>query len=273
MTSENTTTLGPKQLTRLRRFISRTIQNTRRCVLNSLSTPHSHPIFVVGHPRSGTTAIAELLGRHTGLRTIAEVGWATRHIHDIFNNKLTLRTFLQMYSYEFSYPIIQTPGMTVILHRLKESFPNSRIVYIVRDPRDVICSVISLSNRTDSNDRAIHDPQFILFQNQWLGITTDNPIASLAHRWNYCLNEGDRTPDVLFLRYEDFCSNKHDFITQLAQLLSLVGKADISGETEKQFRGVGKIRGAARWKQMLSPSDVSTVESICKQGMQKHGYS
>lgn len=244
----------------------------RDVILNTWAAENPRAIYVTGHPRSGTTAIAQLLGNFSGLRVSQEMGWATKHVKDIQSRKMSLDALLRRYRYEFSRPIIQSPGLVTVLPQLRDRFPLARIAYIVRDPRDVVCSVIAASNRNASDDFVIHDPGFILFDNRWLGIDEPDPIRSLALRWCYCLSAARRVSGISYYRYEDFCEEKVPFIRSLANDLNLTQKCPLGDEIDTQYRGVGKISGPSRWMRMLPPEVVSAIEAICAEEMQRFGY-
>lgn len=229
-------------------------------------------IWIIGHGRSGTTAIATLVARYGGLAIAPEHGWATRHCRDIHAGRMSLDAFFRRYKLAFSLPIVQTPGLTPILPMLKERYPRVRMIYIVRDPRDVVCSVITQSNQGDSEEFKITNPNFIVFDNRWLGIDESDPVRSVARCWCYLIDLAGRYPDIRFYRYEDFTENKVAFIGALAADYGIAQRHDISDQLDVQFRDARKIRGTGRWRRMLTPEAVASIESICSAHMRRFGY-
>jgi Sulfotransferase family len=127
------------------------------------------PVFVVGAPRSGTTALAQALGRHSRFWT----GGETTVLFDLFPPRRTDKIFdwgkaaplgvfrhEQVERDEFSQCLAvginallthrsdgkrwidQTPLYTLGLDRLAIMFPEARFLNIVRDGRSVVNSLL-----------------------------------------------------------------------------------------------------------------------------------
>lgn len=250
----------------------RVVRRIRRSIRALTARVDENAIWVIGHSRSGTTAIATLLAKYGNLEIAPEHGWATRHCRDIHAGRMTLDEFFRRYRFAFSLPIVQTPGLTPILPMLKERYPRVRMVYIVRDPRDVISSTITQSNEGDSEEFKITNPNFIAFDNRWLGINESDPVRSVASSWCYMIELATRYPDIRFYRYEDFTVDKPAFIERLAAEYAIVQRNDISTQLDVQYRDLRRIRGAGRWRRMLPAEAVESIETICADRMRQFGY-
>ena len=97
------------------------------------------------------------------------------------------------------------------------------VIYIVRDPRNVACSVknhFSLENFEEVKE-------FIFREHNWLGIITnkklkplDNKIPTLISSWktNY-LSWKNKTKNYLLIKYEDLIKNPHTEFSKISKYL------------------------------------------------------
>lgn len=258
---------------RMPEFIKRPMRELRDHIRWVRSRINERALYIVGHPRSGTTAIGRLLGRYTGLSVADEMGWATRHVEAVFTKRISIDTVLNEYRYAFGHAIVQTPGLTPVLGALHERLPHVRFLYIIRDPRDVLCSIVALSNRHRTEAFEIRDPSFTLFRGAWLGIDEQDPIRTVGHRWCRYLDIAASIPEVAYYRYEDFCHDKAEFIARLAQSLGLDQQESLDNQLDVQYRDHGPVRGAGRWRQDLPPDAARVIERICASWMHKFSYA
>lgn len=148
-----------------------------------------NPVFVIGSPRSGTTAMAQALNRHPDLR----VGKESYVLHDFFgrgkptrvwNNQMNRVTpcWLEFEKVEhdeflaflglgmnalFSSRaegrrwIDQTPLYTPMVTTLAAMFPGASFVHIVRDGRHVVRSMVNFERKFDDEQLANAQPNEI----------------------------------------------------------------------------------------------------------------
>ena len=139
------------------------------------------PIFVVGHPRSGTTMLASMLGRHTSIsmppetmffydvygdclsdrESYVDKAMASKRIQDLgldreellqefdfceCSMKGLLQSLLSLYCRKSGKvrPGEKTPLHLLWISTIVEWFPEAKIVCIVRDGRDVISSLLNV---------------------------------------------------------------------------------------------------------------------------------
>lgn len=142
-----------------------------------------HPIFIIGSPRSGTTALATGLARHSDLWTSDESfflhslfgGGKVVDLHDrMYNRKAPswMRTeevgrteflgFLglgvnALYSSRSGGRrwIDQTPLYTRMVFELAELFPTAQFLHIVRDGRKVVSSMSAFLNKFRDRPEAV----------------------------------------------------------------------------------------------------------------------
>ncbi|GAB3037649.1 hypothetical protein GCM10027098_39830 [Bowmanella dokdonensis] len=161
-----------------------------------------------------------------------------------------IERFVQDYKLEFSKELIKEPTLTLFYPKIKEYFPNSRSVYISRNPVQNIRSILNiynLSGKDNSWKFKLNPPVNMsvsgrmILDSDWL---FDSPssgiIESLARRWNYCAEIYiNHTSDFILFRYEDFKMDKLNSIHSLAAELKLPIVADISGHLHKQYQPKG----------------------------------
>jgi len=106
-------------------------------------------VFVVGSPRSGTTFVASALGALPGFVDLGEVAPLKAAIPGLYGKPeaaATIRTILdrirRLGLVTGLRAVEQTPEVAFVLQSALAAFPAGRAVHIVRDGRDVVCSLL-----------------------------------------------------------------------------------------------------------------------------------
>ncbi len=246
-----------------------------------------NPIFIIGSPRSGTTAMAAALQRHSRL-------WGSHEsyfVHDLFGHGRTLATYrrhadratpswLQTEAVacgEFLAAlgvgvnvlfsrrsgglrwVDQTPLYTLMVDELAEMFPEAQFVHVLRDGRRVVNSMNHFSRAFDANERD-HLPQ-------WAG--DFGKACATWSRWvNIALDFSERHPARCTTVVTDVAAAdpRHAF----ARLFSFLGEPDEPAPAD--FYGQGPVnssfpeqqRPQAPWRSW-TPQQQRTFDDVAGQ--------
>ena len=122
-------------------------------------------VFVVGSPRSGTTFLAAAIGSLPGFADLTEVTPLKAAIPELVqlpeaDAAARIRTILQrvraLTFLRGIRSVEQTPETAFVLEAALAAYPDARAVHIVRDGRDVVCSLLERgwlsAERTGADD-------------------------------------------------------------------------------------------------------------------------
>lgn len=117
------------------------------------------PVFLVGFPRSGTTLLDQILSSHTQILCIEEREHFANALATIISDRPRLADFAQLSAEEIATArgeywrrvnaesdttgrlvIDKLPLNIVVLPLIRRIFPDAKILFALRDPRDVILS-------------------------------------------------------------------------------------------------------------------------------------
>lgn len=211
-------------------------------------------ILVTGLHRSGTSATSVLLAAMTNLSLLDDPQWA------IFHPQMA-RAYRYVKEYRFEldqFSIVKCPRLGECLDFVTRDFPGTEIVYMVRDPRDIYCSINEAQKSSDNTVTTMADNRrFGKHEFLWQGVS----LAFNAYA-RQGLKVFKNNPDrITFVSYEDIFKNPQETILGLCQHLKLeVKQADITNLSAQQLGPIRNkvksdlsIKGANRWKIELSP--------------------
>ncbi|MEI9849745.1 MAG: sulfotransferase [Sphingomonas sp.] len=229
---------------------------------------HPAPIFLLGHPKSGTTAIAELLARATGLAVTLDLfqthAIARDEAADLIMGRTTMADFVGRHPHAFATPLQKCPKLTFAFEALRRHFPDSRFASIVRDPRDTIRSFLFRRGLPGDAER-LPRPLELLPE----GLPHDHYVAQLAERWNRAADVALADP-VVSIRYEDFARDKVGEIARLADRLGLAVTRDISPWLAVPFKPYSAM--AADRESFFGPANLARIERVCGARMRALDY-
>ncbi|MGM0582178.1 MAG: sulfotransferase [Bacteroidota bacterium] len=239
--------------------------------------PKQH-IFILGKEKSGTTAIGKLLSYYTNKSLKSDIPEFWDIEDQLYSGKINLNEFYRNNKIIFKNEIIKEPGLTYISCQIMELFPESKIVMIIRDPRDNIKSVFSRLNikgevnTFDSiNLQNFNKSWKNVLTNKGIDIKNSDPITNAAKRWCFAVNQYLKNPSKFILvKYEDFNNNKLKTISELSKKLNLKKVNDINSLLDVNYQP--KADKGVSHLEFFGEGNLNKIIAICKAEMIKLGY-
>lgn len=238
------------------------------------------PVIILGNQKSGTTAIAALLGELTGLEPTLDIQKEVHRpsLHLVHGGNVSFKQIVRQNRRDFARRIIKEPNLTFCFDELVRYFPSARYVFIVRDPRDNIRSVLDrlklpgdLPDITPEQWRTIPHAWKYVIDNGWQHISKGTYIENLSRRWDAAVHIYQQHADLMRLvRYEDFCADKVGVICSLAEQLRLVARHGIAEMVDRQYQPRGNRQ--ARWDAFFGPANLARINEICGPMLETMGY-
>ncbi|MFW5879863.1 MAG: sulfotransferase [bacterium] len=241
------------------------------------------PIFVLGNQKSGTSAIAALLASATGLSVSVDLSKEWLYKRKVYllvkESQMSFSEFIERNKLDFSRDIIKEANLTIFFDELTQYFPKAKFVFVVRDPRTNIRSILNrvgVPGNLDSLTNWSQKPHIPLgwekvINGKWLGLDGDNYISMLAQRWNFMteiyLNNKE---NFVLTRYEDFVEDKVGEISRIANKLSLTPNYDISSKINIQYQPKGK--NDVSIQSFYNKANLDRIEQTCHRHMKSIGY-
>jgi hypothetical protein len=175
-----------------------------------------------------------------------------------------------------AFPLVKVPGFATVLPQLQHAMVGRfRALYVVRDPRD---NVASLLERLDKKPQNTNNHLFT--DVQWLGVTATERTAALAWRWRSYLEIAQAYQcaqgAIEFVRYETFLADKSVLLDKIASKLQIPFERErVMPYLDMQFKKSWdqRIAGAERWRSELNPIQIETINEICGPLMEQWGYA
>jgi hypothetical protein len=76
----------------------------------------------------------------------------------VHGGTLSFERYVRMNRWEFSHAVVKEPNLTLLCPQLAEAFPGSPVIFIMRDPREHIRSL--LNNLRIAGDHAALPPAY-----------------------------------------------------------------------------------------------------------------
>jgi hypothetical protein len=157
-------------------------------------------------------------------------------------------------------------------------FPSARFLFVVRDPRDNLRSILNrlqlpgdLEALSAEQWDAISPAWRMVVDGRWLGLDAGSYIEMLARRWCLCAEIYlHNSEHMALVRYEEFRSAKVATLRALAQSFGWSERHDIRARVDVQFQPAGD-RGVG-WEEFFGTANLHRVEEICAALMEQVGY-
>lgn len=236
-----------------------------------LKKPREEQIFVLGHQKSGTSAIAGLLSEMAGLSLTNDIHRGNRD-HDIYRqahfHKKGQIALISKYAYELSREIVKEPELSFFYSTLKEFNPKAKFIYISRQPKYIIKSILSRLGARESSNQIYAENFYkqINLAPLWKDITGFSSGVNIISHLAYRIEKLDKLflenkDEIILLRYEDFVSEKSKVLKEALVDLGMNNKNEVDHLLDHPFQPKGTNVLPSEY---FSIEEVKLIESICK---------
>jgi len=248
--------------------------------------------FVVGCARSGTSILGDLINQHARImyvyeepiwRKLAETDSHAVTVHDIpQKNRGKLRRWFKMYKRKNKIVVEKNPRHIVRVPFIKSIFPEAKIIHIVRDGRDVSCSLkTGLCGKTWAH---VKPPNWREIEKNYEG------VIRCAHAWKSVMEIASRDLDGydhLQIKYEDLVNDPLATAEKVFEYLG-VGMTEKVAKFSERIQN--KMEGSyvssnqrrwyttdhsvriGRWKENMTEDEQISVEEIIRHMLDHFGY-
>lgn len=263
----------------MKNIFLKSIQKSVSIIKRPFIKANKNALFIFGNQKSGTTVIAALLAKATNKSVLLDLPLNKSYkdyIKKLYTDDINIHQFVKFYKQEFSKNIIKEPALTLLYKHLCEFFNIKNPVFIVRDPRDNIRSILNrLKLNGDSNNienfEKLPIPWQRIIGNDLDSHNGNDYIRKLSERWNHFIEIYlESQDDFLLCKYEDFMVNKEQYIYSLCKTLNYEIINSIKMDVNKQYQPKGNSQ--VDLKSFFGEKNFAIIESVCGDNMQKLGY-
>jgi len=240
-------------------------------------------VFVVGSPRSGTTFLAGVIGSLPGFVDLGEVAplkaavpeLAALETREAAHRLRRILTVARRAGLVGSVRAVeQTPEVAHLLRAVPFAYPDAKVVHMIRDGRDVVCSLLEKNwlkpQQTRSDDAGLAYGSYARF---WVAPDRREEFerASDARRaawvWRAYLTavRGAEVPS-LEIRYERMAESPDEVAAELAAYLEAPDAAVASALRNVHAASVG------RWQRDLDDAQLADVLAEAGDLLRELGY-
>lgn len=275
---------GPVDTARLYgRAAARVLVNTRPWTRPPRSRDGRH-VFIVGSPRSGTTFFASVLGAQPGLVDLSEVKPVKAAIPGLVGLpedeaaarlRRTLDVVRRLGLAGGLRAVEQTPETSFVVRAALRAYPHATAIHLIRDGRDVVCSLLErgwlTAKRDDADDAGLAygvHARFWVEAERREEFVRASDATRAAWAWRrYLTAARDAPPErTLELRYEELVSDPAAVAARLAERLGL--------DVEPLARALGAASDSSvgRWRRDLTAEQLADVEREAGALLRELGY-
>jgi hypothetical protein len=241
-------------------------------------------VFVVGSPRSGTTFLAGAVGSQLGFVDLGEVrpvkagiaDWASLpEAEAAAELRSTLERVRRLSFVRDLRPVEQTPELSFVVGAAVRAYPRATVLHIVRDGRDVVCSLLEqgwLADEREGGDdarlpygshvRSWVEPE----RHEEFNRATEATRAAWA--WRRYLSAARSAPEqTLELRYEEIAADPAAAAARIAGRLETDPTPLAEALAEVHSRSIG------RWRRDLTAEQIEDVEREAGALLRELGYA
>lgn len=235
-------------------------------------------VFVVGSPRSGTTFLAGAVGGLPGFVDLGEVAPLKAAIPRLYGSAdapAQVRKILDRVRRLGLVPglrtVEQTPEVAFLLPAALEAYPEARVLHVVRDGRDVVCSLLErgwlAADRSGRDDAQLPygaQARFWVEPERAEEFQRASDATRSAWAWRRYVSGARAQTDerILEIRYETL-ADAHDAVAaHLEAPAAAVGKALATAHKSS----------VGRFREELTPEQLADVEREAGPLLRELGY-
>jgi hypothetical protein len=219
------------------------------------------PVIVLGHQRSGTSAIAHLVSKASNSPLVDDPPWTfTANVRQVYGDDVATARYLEEHRRDVEHGILKAPALTPLAPAIERWNLALRFLVVVRNPRDNIAAALEWRRDRDANSTTD------FWDMRWLGIEETDRLEMLAQRWVRHIEAAQHLNHAVWVCYDDFCGDKAGVVRRLVDSLGFERCAPIDALVDQQFKkdfGDGRIRGANRWQAELSDEQAMRIHARC----------
>lgn len=232
-------------------------------------------LIVEGNQKSGTSVIAALLARVGGLQAGIDIPctWPPQ-AEALIRGDVRLADLRRRHAKQFAHRVLKEPNLTFVHEQVQRLYPRARFVFVVRDPRDNIRSILDrmgLPGTVAARPDGPSDAWSSILDGPAWGLPGGSPIEVLCHRWNRCAQTYIQHEAAFTLvRYEDFCDDKQGTIEAAAKQAGIRIRHSVGIAAEEQFQTRGSNRDLPL--DTFFKSNLAVIEDLCATTMRHFRY-
>jgi len=241
-------------------------------------------VFVVGSPRSGTTFLAGAVGSQPGFVDLGEVRpvkasigrWIGLRDEEAARElRATVERVRRLGFVRDLRPVEQTPELSFVVRPAVLAYPRATVLHIVRDARDVVCSLLEQGWLRD--ERGGRDDAGLRYGGHvrpWVEperreeFARSSEAARAAWAWRRYVTAAREAPEqTLELRYEELAADPAATAERIAERLEVADAAPLASALAAVH-----ARSIGRWRRDLSAEQVQDVEREAGALLRELGY-
>lgn len=239
-------------------------------------------VFVVGSPRSGTTFLAGAIGSLPGFVDLGEVAPVKAAVPDLAAHtpaeaagrlRRLLAVARRVGLVGAVRPVEQTPEMAFVVDAVRLAYPAARVVHIVRDGRDVVCSLLEKPwlrrEQAHTDDAGVPYGTYARF---WVEperreeFETASDARRAAWVWRSYVTAARVAEGTLEIRYEDLV------IDPTVVAASLADHLEVRVESVADALGRAHATSVGRYRRELNAEQLEDVEEEAGTLLRELGY-
>ena len=215
-------------------------------------------MFVMGSPRSGTTFLAGAIGALPGFVDLGEVLPLKSAVPELValpedeaavRVRRTLERVRMLALVRGLRGVEQTPETAFVVGAVAGAYPHARRVHLVRDGRDVVCSLLERGWLNANRDRQADDvggtygvrARFWVEPDRVREFEEASDATRAAWAWRRYVSSA-RSGDVFELRYEDLAADPARAAELLGEQLDVDAGVLVEPLARVHTRSVGRFR-------------------------------